>query len=125
MKLLDFLSYAAGQVTRKRMRAVLTIIGIAVGIAAVIGTVSLGEGIRAQAIGAIEAQSDLTLVEVSAGGGGGAMHLVTGARAQAIAGLPGVDASAPLVRDNFASERQTCLAVTGSVQSASKPLLSP
>ncbi len=125
MKFLDFLSYAAGQVTRKRMRAVLTIIGIAVGIAAVIGTVSLGEGIRAQAIGAVEAQSDLTLVEVSAGQGGGAMHLVTGARAQAIAGLQGVDAAAPLVRDSFASERQTYLAVTGIGAEDFSAILSP
>lgn len=113
MKFLDFLSYAAGQVTRKRMRAVLTIIGIAVGIAAVIGTVALGEGIRAQAIGAVEAQSDLTLIEVSAGQQGGTVQLVTGARLQAIAGVPGVVAAAPIVRDSFASERQTYLAVTG------------
>jgi putative ABC transport system permease protein len=113
VKFLDFLSYAAGQVTRKRMRAVLTIIGIAVGIAAVIGTVALGEGIRAQAIQAVEAQSDLTLIEVSAGQQGGTVQLVTGARLRAIAGVPGVVAAAPIVRDSFASERQTYLAVMG------------
>lgn len=53
------------------------------------------------------------------------MHLVTGARAQAIAGLPGVDAAAPLVRDSFASERQTYLAVTGLGAEGFSAVLSP
>jgi len=125
VKFLDFLSYAAGQVTRKRMRAVLTIIGIAVGIAAVIGTAALGEGIRAQAIHAVEAQSDLTLIEVSAGQQSGTVQLVTGARVQAIKGLPGVTAAAPVLRDSFASERQTYLAVTGIGADGFNDVLSP
>lgn len=113
MKAVDFLLFAVRQVSRSRMRAFLTVLGIAVGIAAVIGTVSLGEGVRTQALDAIEAQSDLTLVEASAGQEGGVVQFVTTAKASAIAGMPGVVATAPLLRDAYASERQTYLAVVG------------
>lgn len=125
MKILDFFLLAVRQVSRKRMRACLTIIGIAVGIAAVIGTVSLGEGIRAQAISAIEAQSDLTLLEVTAGQQGGVVQFVTPSRAQAVAGMPGVTATAPILRDAFASERQTYLAVMGVDAAPFEAVVSP
>jgi putative ABC transport system permease protein len=49
VKLLDYARLSAGQLQKKRMRVLLTAFGIAIGIAAVVGIIALGEGIRYQA----------------------------------------------------------------------------
>jgi len=112
-KFLDYLRFSAKQVNRKRMRVLLTALGIAIGIAAVIGTVSLGEGIRYQAVNAIQAQSDLTLIEVSADVRDGTVQYITAAKTAQIASISDVTSSAPVLRDAWASERQTYLGVMG------------
>ena len=63
-KEIDFLKLSGRQLMTKRLRVALTVIGIAIGVAAVIGIVALGDGVRYQAIETIKAQSDLTLIEV-------------------------------------------------------------
>ncbi len=112
-KWLDYAWIAARQVLRKRARLLLTALGIAIGVAAVVGIVSLGEGIRSQSVAMIEEQSDLTLIEVSAGLHGGTIVPVTASKVAAIAALPHVQASAPVVKDAFATRQQTYLGVIG------------
>ena len=46
----DFLKLSARQLASKRLRVILTVLGIAIGVAAVIGIVALSDGIRYQAI---------------------------------------------------------------------------
>ncbi|MDD3622048.1 MAG: ABC transporter permease, partial [Methanofollis sp.] len=76
-RVFESLKIAARQVARKRMRVLLTALGIAIGVAAVVGTISLGEGIRYQAVEAIKEQSDLTLIEATADIRSGTLHLIT------------------------------------------------
>ena len=59
-QLADFAILAFRQVKKKKMRVLLTALGIAIGIAAVIGIFSLGEGIRYSATESIRQQTDLT-----------------------------------------------------------------
>ena len=112
-RLIDYLMAAAHQVARKRMRVFLTALGIAIGVAAVVGTVSLGEGIRYQAVEAIKEQSDLTLIEATADIRGGAIQLITPAKIGELDAIPHVAASSAVVREAYATKRQTYLEVVG------------
>jgi len=112
-RLLDYLKVSAHQVTRKRMRVFLTALGIAIGVAAVVGTVSLGEGIRYQAVEAIKEQSDLTLIEATADIRGGAIQFITPAKIDELDAIPHAAASSAVVREAYATKRQTYLEVVG------------
>lgn len=113
MKLLDYAKLSARQVRKKRMRVLLTAFGIAIGIAAVIGIISLGEGIRYQAIETIKQQSDLTLIEVTGSVRDGTVIPITDAKVAAISVLPHVQSTGPVYRISLATMRQTYLDVTG------------
>ncbi|HRD26525.1 MAG TPA: ABC transporter permease, partial [Methanoculleus sp.] len=112
-RLLDYLKVSAHQVSRKRMRVFLTALGIAIGVAAVIGTVSLGEGVRYQAVEAIKEQSDLTLIEATADIRGGAIQFITSAKIDELATIQHVEASSAVVREAYTTKRQTYLEVVG------------
>lgn len=112
-KIIEYLKISARQVSRKRMRVLLTALGIAIGVAAVVGTVSLGEGIRFQAVEAIKDQSDLTLIEATADIRGGTIQLITPAKIDEIATIPHILASTAVVREAYATKRQTYLSVMG------------
>jgi len=68
-RLAEFFQLAVRQLFRRKFRVILTVAGIAIGVAALVGTVALGEGIRTQAVDAIRTQSDLTLIEALRSGG--------------------------------------------------------
>ncbi|MDD4254370.1 MAG: ABC transporter permease [Methanofollis sp.] len=112
-KFLEYLKISARQVSRKRMRVLLTALGIAIGVAAVVGTVSLGEGIRYQAVEAIKDQTDLTLIEATADMRGGTLQLITPAKIDEISSLSHIGASSAIVRGAYATKRQTYLGVVG------------
>jgi len=112
-RLVEYLVVSARQVTRKRMRVFLTALGIAIGVAAVVGTVSLGEGIRYQAVEAIKEQSDLTLIEATADIRGGAIQFITPAKIDELDAIPHAAASSAVVREAYATKRQTYLEVVG------------
>jgi len=112
-RLLDYLKVSAHQVSRKRMRVFLTALGIAIGVAAVIGTVSLGEGVRYQAVEAIKEQSDLTLIEATADIRGGAIQFITSAKIDELATIQHVEASSAVVREAYTTKRQTYIEVVG------------
>ncbi|OPY28396.1 MAG: macrolide transporter ATP-binding /permease protein [Methanocella sp. PtaU1.Bin125] len=107
----DYLGLSARQLFTKRLRVLLTVLGIAIGVAAVIGIVAIGDGIREQAIQAIEAQSDLSLVEVHPDTQDGITQLITDARVDDIRSMDHVLAAAPAIRDNYATKKQTYLDV--------------
>jgi putative ABC transport system permease protein len=112
-KIVEYLKLSARQVARKRMRVLLTALGIAIGVAAVVGTVSLGEGIRYQAVEAIKEQSDLTLIEATADIRGSTLQLITPAKIGEITAIPHIKASSAVVREAYATKRQTYLGVMG------------
>lgn len=58
---------AIRQLRLKKLRTLLILLGIAIGVATVITVVSLGEGLRINAIEEIQKSRDLTLIEVSPG----------------------------------------------------------
>ncbi|HRS93509.1 MAG TPA: ABC transporter permease [Methanolinea sp.] len=113
IRLLEFIELAFRQLFRRKVRVILTVAGIAIGVAALVGTVSLGEGIRTQAVEAIRTQSDLTLIEALPAVEGNTLQLVTATKASAAGSLPGIKASAPLVRSTFATRGQTYVQVVG------------
>nr|HPM55495.1 ABC transporter permease [Methanoculleus sp.] len=98
---IEYMAVAARQVARRRMRVLLTALGIAIGVAAVVGTVSLGEGIRYQAVEAIKEQSDLTLIEATADIRGGAIQFITPAKIDELAAIQHVEASSAVVREAY------------------------
>jgi putative ABC transport system permease protein len=121
---IDFLKIAARQLFSKKFRVILTVLGIAIGVAAVIGTVSLGEGIRTQAIETIKAQSDLTIIEVSPGLQEGTVQLITEAKIGTVRSMPHVLSVAPIIRDSYATQRQTYLGAIG-IQSEDLAVIRP
>lgn len=110
-KEIDFLKLSGRQLMTKRLRVALTVIGIAIGVAAVIGIVALGDGIRYQAIETIKAQSDLTLIEVHPKTSEGITQLITDARMNELRSTPHVTAVAPVFTDSYTTKRQTFLQV--------------
>lgn len=124
-KYAEFARIAARQVMRKRTRFILTVLGIAIGVAAVVGIVSLGEGIRAQSVSMIEEQSDLTLIEVTPGMRDGTQIPLTSAKAHALGVIPHVCASAGVVRDAYSTGQQTYLGITGISTAEMEGVFSP
>lgn len=112
-RLLEFIGLAFRQLFRRKFRVILTVAGIAIGVAALVGTVAVGEGIRTQAVEAIRTQSDLTLIEALPGTSGETVVLVSATKASAAGALPGVRASAPVVRSTLATRGQTYVQVVG------------
>jgi len=107
----EFLRSSARQLRSKRLRVALTVIGIAIGVAAVIGVVALGEGIRYQAIETIKTQSDLTLIEVYPQTDQEVTQLITQARVDQLRSIPHVTAAAPAFSDSYATKKQTFLQI--------------
>ena len=113
VKLLDYARLSARQLQKKRTRILLTAIGIAIGIAAVVGIISLGEGIRYQAIETVKQQSDLSLIEVTGTVRDGTVIPITESKVALIRTIPHAESAGPVYRASFSTLRQTYLGVTG------------
>jgi putative ABC transport system permease protein len=109
----DYSSIALRHLWRKRLRFLLTVLGIAIGVAAVIATISLGEGIRYNAVETIKTQSDLTLVTVQPEVYRGTMQFITGLRIMDIRNLSNVMSAEGVTRDTYSTARQTFIPVLG------------
>ncbi|MDD4137996.1 MAG: ABC transporter permease, partial [Methanoregula sp.] len=110
-KEMDILMMSARQLMTKRLRVALTVLGIAIGVAAVIGIVALSDGIRYQAIETIKAQSDLTLIEVHPKTADGVTQLITDSKVVSLQSAPHVLAVAPAFSDSYSTKKQTFLQV--------------
>ncbi len=110
---LDFARISGRQILRRRARLILTILGIAVGVAAVVAIVSLGEGIRAHSIEMISEQSDLTLIEVTGDVRDGAIIPLTTAKVAALRGITHVRGTAPVITVDLATPHQTYIGAVG------------
>ncbi|HNI42770.1 MAG TPA: ABC transporter permease, partial [Methanoregulaceae archaeon] len=113
-RILDELLLAFRRLKTRKLRVLLTVLGIAIGIAAVLGTVSLGEGIRTQAVETIRASSDLTLLEVTPREVNGTVYLITPSSVEYLQTLPQVSTVSPVLQDSYASRSQTYLPIIGA-----------
>jgi putative ABC transport system permease protein len=111
--MMELFSLAGRQLTRKKLRVFLIVLGIAIGVAAVIGVTSLGEGIRVQAVEQIKTSHDLTTIDVLAGVEADTVTLITDSKARAIASEAHVLFAAPYVKDSYVTQNNTYLAVKG------------
>jgi len=109
----ELFALACRQLGRKKLRVFLTVLGIAIGVAAVIGVTSLGVGIHAQAVEQIKASHDLTTIEVSAGVEAGSVTLITDSKIKVVGETEHVLFVAPYVRDSYVTQNNTYLAVKG------------
>lgn len=102
---------AMRQLRTKKVRTLLILLGISVGVAAVVGVTSLGEGIRVNAVGEIEKSHDLTLLEVSPGVSNGNIILITESKVRAVREYGYV--VAPYVKDDYVTLNKTYFEVNG------------
>jgi len=109
----ELFALASRQLGRKKLRVFLIVLGIAIGVAAVIGVTSLGEGIRVQAVEQIKASHDLTTIDVSAGVEEGSVTLITASKLKTIEADERVLFVAPYVKDSYVTQNKTYLAVKG------------
>lgn len=111
--MMELFSLAGRQLTRKKLRVFLIVLGIAIGVAAVVGVTSLGEGIRVQAIEQIKTSHDLTTLDISAGVEADSITLITDSKIQAINSEEHVLFAAPYLKDSYVTQNNTYLAVKG------------
>lgn len=99
------------QLRMKKVRTLLILLGISVGVAAVIGVTSLGEGIRVNAVAEIQKSHDLTLIEVSPGVSNAGIILITDSKVHAIE--PYGTIVSPYVMDDYVTLNKTYFEVLG------------
>ena len=102
---------AMRQLQTKKVRTLLILLGISVGVAAVVGVTSLGEGIRVNAVEEIQKSHDLTLIEVSPGISNGNIILITESKVRAVRESGSV--VAPYVKDAYVTSNKTYFEVNG------------
>ncbi len=69
MTIIDLFRYSWKSLVRRKLRTILTILGVVIGIASIVVMVSLGLGLRAQSMAMIEQYGGLTTIEVREGNG--------------------------------------------------------
>jgi len=109
--LIEEFSMAFKQLRMKKVRTLLILLGISVGVAAVIGVTSLGEGIRVNAVAEIQKSHDLTLIEVSPGVSNAGIILITDSKVHAIE--PYGTIVSPYVMDDYVTLNKTYFEVLG------------
>jgi putative ABC transport system permease protein len=109
--LIEAFLLAIRQLRTKKVRTLLILLGISIGVAAVVGVTSLGEGIRVNAVGEIEKSHDLTLIEVSPGVNNGNIILITESKVRAVREYGSV--VAPYVMDKYVTQNKTYFEVNG------------
>lgn len=124
-KYVDYAAVSFRQLMRKKARILLTALGIAIGVAALVGIVSLGEGIRYQSIEMIKDQSDLTFIEVTPDVREGTIIPLTESKLNAISGIPGIVVAVPVISADFSSTRQTYIGAAGMGREGFETLLEP
>jgi putative ABC transport system permease protein len=109
--LIESFLLAMRQLRTKKVRTLLILLGISVGVAAVVGVTSLGEGIRVNAVEEIQKSHDLTLIEVSPGVSNGNIILITESKVRAVREYGSV--VAPYVKDDYVTANKTYFKVNG------------
>ncbi|MCU6733619.1 ABC transporter permease [Diplocloster agilis] len=69
MKLLDLIKMSISNLWRRKLRTILTILGVIIGTASIVVMISLGIGLNKSMIDSVEESGGLTTINVSSGGG--------------------------------------------------------
>ena len=109
--LIEGFSLAFRQLKTKKIRTLLILLGISVGVAAVVGVTSLGEGIRVNAIDKIQKSHDLTLIEVHPGVSNGNLILITESKVRTVKKYGSI--VSPYVSDDYITQNKTHFKITG------------
>ncbi len=109
--MIEAFSMALRQLRMKKLRTLLILLGISVGVAAVVGVTSLGEGIRLNAVEKIQKSHDLTVVEVSPGLSNGGIIQITESKVSVVREYGA--AVAPYVKDAYVTLNKTYFDVLG------------
>jgi putative ABC transport system permease protein len=109
--LIEEFSMAIRQLRLKKLRTLLILLGIAVGVATVVAVVSLGEGLRINAIEEIQKSRDLTLIEVSPGLRENGLILISDSKVEEIKEYGEV--VCPYVKDAYVSPSGTYFELFG------------
>ncbi len=132
MRPADLIRMSAGSLIRRKVRTLLTVLGVVIGIASIVIMVSLGLGLNHQSMELIEQYGGLTTINVSEGNSGnGRMgdsskaskdplaHKLTDEAVAKIAGIEHVELASPLLRFQcilrcgaYVSEMYGCTAYT-------------
>jgi putative ABC transport system permease protein len=99
--LIEEFSMAVRQLRLKKLRTLLILLGIAVGVATVVAVVSFGEGLRINAVEEIQKSRDLTLIEVSPGFRENGLILISDSKIEEIKELGKV--VCPYIKDAYVS----------------------
>jgi len=107
VNLLRTIAIALTALSRTKTRSLLTVLGVIIGVGAVIAMVAIGEGAKVRVAEQFEAMGQSTLIVTSGStqsggvrGGAGSRPTLTWADLAAIAALPEVAAAAPQLRTN-------------------------
>ncbi|WP_255335533.1 ABC transporter permease [Methanosarcina sp. KYL-1] len=109
--LIEEFSMAMRQLRLKKLRTLLILLGIAVGVATVVAVVSLGEGLRINAVEEIQKSRDLTLIEVSPGFRDNGLILISGSKVEEVRELG--ELVCPYVKDSYVSPYNTYFELLG------------
>lgn len=109
--MIEEFSMAFKQLRMKKVRTLLILLGISVGVAAVIGVTSLGEGIRVNAVAEIQKSHDLTLIEVSPGVSNAGIILITDSKVHSVE--PYGTIVSPYVMDDYVTLNKTYFEILG------------
>jgi putative ABC transport system permease protein len=104
-------SMAMRQLYLKKLRTLLILLGIVVGVATVVAVVSLGEGLRINAVEEIQESRDLTLIEVSPGLTESGLILISDSKVKEVNECGGV--ASPYIKDAYVSPSNTYFEVFG------------
>lgn len=108
MRWTDILLLSLQNLKRRRLRTLLTMLGVVIGTAAIVVTLSLGAGAEEAQMKALEKSSNLRLIEVypyyGAGSGGRRVTRITDATVRDVRRMSGVKAVTPLVSLYFGGE---------------------
>ncbi|AKB79402.1 ABC transporter, permease protein [Methanosarcina horonobensis HB-1 = JCM 15518] len=110
--MIEEFAMAIRQFRLKKFRTLLILLGIAVGVATVVAVVSLGEGLRINAIEEIQKSRDLTLIEVSPGFRENGLVLISDSKIEEIKEYGEI--VCPYVKDAYVSPSGTYFEIFGA-----------
>jgi putative ABC transport system permease protein len=114
MSAIELIRLALSRLRRGRVRAALTMLGVIIGVASVVGLVSVGRGTTARITDQLSSLGT-NLLTISPSGGGGSASTLTLDDASAIAAVPGVAAVAPEIQTQAVVATSTSNTTTTSV----------
>ena len=116
MRLFDLIKLATSNLKRRKMRTVLTVLGVAIGTASIVVMVSLGIGMSAMMLKSYQSMGSLTRIDVYEGGYGGGTNgdqsmMLTDETVESLKHIPHVTGVSPSIEVYIEAK---CKGISGS-----------